>query len=274
MNRSGAFLVIGIVLVIVIVGVIVLGLQLSNNIKANTNAINDLKTQDTSFKNSLTSFNTQLSTLDSKLTQANNQLTQANNQISTLSAQVTTDSAQITLLKSQLSAAAADLATLKTQVSTSTSKITSLESQITTLNSDIDDLQGQIDDLEGSSSGDYDTLVSSQDYANIELDGDYVKLYTVYTDPDYDGYIDITGSIDPSSAEDDVYIVAIYEDDSFDIDDIVGEEDYSDYYTFDEYDGDYYLYSDNDEPWVKIYLVNTGTVDVDANNITVRYYYD
>jgi archaellum component FlaC len=283
MNRSIPFLVIGILLVIVIIGVIVFGLQLSNNITANTNAINDLKAQDTSFKTSLTNFNTQIASISSKLDQISTQLADAKTQISDVSTKQTADATQFTAIKNQLATVSSDIATLKTQtadIATLKADVATLKADVATLKTKANDLQSQIDDLEGSSSsGDYDTLVSNKDYS-IDADDGYVLVKSSYVDPDYDGYLYITGSVDPSSSEDEVYVVVIYEDDTYDtISEVIDHQNdlsspWNNYESLNDYDDDEDIYADDTEPWFKIYLVNTSSVDVDVSDVTVRYYYD
>jgi uncharacterized phage infection (PIP) family protein YhgE len=267
------FLVTSILLVVVIIVVLVFGIQLSGKITANSNSISDLQTQDTSFKSSLTNFNSQVSTLSGQLTQANTQLTQANNQLTTLNTQVAADSAQITTLKSQLSAASADLSALKTQLTASTAKITSLETQVTALNTKATSLQNQIDDLDTGSSGTYTTLVSLKDYANIGADNGYVFVKSFTANTNYDGYLYITGSVSPSANDSDVLVVVIHPDDTYTTISTVISNDLDTRISLADYNDDETIYSD--EGTIKIYLVNTASsVDVDVNNLTVRYYLD
>jgi uncharacterized phage infection (PIP) family protein YhgE len=276
------FLVTSILLVVVIIVVLVFGIQLSGKITANSNSISDLQTQDTSFKSSLTNFNSQVSTLSGQLTQANTQLTQANNQLTTLNTQVAADSAQITTLKSQLSAASADLSALKTQLTASTAKITSLETQVTALNTKATSLQNQIDKLDTGSSGTYTTLVSSKDFLSTAFtfkDPDYYVLLKSFTaDSTNDGYLYITGSIDSSTYENDVYVVVIKTGDIHStISSVITYQEglsnpWNNYTSIADYNDDEIIYADDGT--VKVYLVNTSGVEVDANNVTVRYYLD
>lgn len=271
MNRNGPFLILGILLVAVIVVVIVLGIQTSNKITANNNSIADLQTQNTTLKNSLTNSNSQIATLSDQLTQTKTQLAQANTQLTALNTQVTTDSSQINSLKTQLATANTDVATLKT-------KVTSLESEVATLTTKAASLQTQIDDLDSSSSGSYTTLVSNKDFLNIAANDGYVILKTFEADDNNDGYLYITGDIVSSSYEDDVYVVVVKEDDTHNtISEVISHENglsdpWGNYVSLAAYDDDEDISAGDNT--VKIYLVNTSSVIVDAESVTVRYYLD
>jgi septal ring factor EnvC (AmiA/AmiB activator) len=219
------FLITGIVLVLVIVGMVIFGMQTSAKIKADSSSISSLKTLSTSMQSQISSIDSQISTLDGNLSTANQQISTLKSQlgsdetaISSLKQQLTSAGTQITALQDQVTSVNSQIANLNTQtnanitqISSISNQISSINSQLATLSSSLSSLTTSLTDLQStvaSLSTEVDNLTSTSWYSHSTTLASSQSLSQGYGEQtlfatffaNYAGYLYISGTSTSSTS--------------------------------------------------------------------------
>jgi peptidoglycan hydrolase CwlO-like protein len=184
MGKTGvliSFLVTWIIIIALVVVFAILGVNASNNITDNTNAINSLQTNIVSLQNSLNSANSNISALQTKLNSASSD-------ISTLKTSLTSDESKISSLQANLGSAQSQLDDLTTELSSDESRITNLETGLAAANAQITSLQQQVNTLRASITG---TQISGA--TTIATTGGQTQQVIAAFTANYTGTVTITG---------------------------------------------------------------------------------
>ncbi|MFC1910777.1 hypothetical protein ACFLXC_05810 [Chloroflexota bacterium] len=209
MQKNRIFFVIGgIIIVAVIIGIIFLAFQASANFRTYSNEIATLQSQNNTLQIELSSAKSQIATMT-------NQISTLQTGISSSEGKLTTDlssvKAQVATLANQVNNVDSQIASLKNTVSSSSSTITSLQGQVTTLNSQLTTLQTTLTSLQSSvtslttrvtnletsgTSTSTTTLFSSQYVSQNYNTRTNLRTYT----PTNSGYFSISGTSSSNTA--------------------------------------------------------------------------
>ena len=201
-----AFTIVGVILIALIVGVIIGGVQLSHNInKTNLNGNNIATLQgklivsqwgniipDRSIENGQYSINCITNTDTSTGTQISalqTSLSSADSQLKALATQLTTFGANVQTLQNSSNTNGTQISSIQSQVTTLQSSLTTLQSTVNSLNTTVSSLSTQINNLSTTINSPVALLTS---YAFTQSFGTQTTM-TSYT-PNYSGYLNITGS--------------------------------------------------------------------------------
>jgi septal ring factor EnvC (AmiA/AmiB activator) len=145
-------IILSIALVVVVIGCIVFGLQMSSSISANKQDIATLIDQQASIQNSLSSADTNITALETKAdtltTDLQTQLSSINTQITNISNKLestsTKESSDLSDLQNRVSNLEADINSLEDQLNNTNTVTSSLTSQVNSMNAQVSSLQNEI----------------------------------------------------------------------------------------------------------------------------------
>ncbi|MBN1366365.1 MAG: hypothetical protein JW967_00350, partial [Dehalococcoidales bacterium] len=207
------FLITGIILVGLIVGVVLLAVQASNNIKSSNTSIEALTTQATSLQSSLASTNSQIasitdqvnesiSTLTDNMSLNNQEVAELNQDLAGITSQISSYNSEFVSINNQLddledsvSSGDSSIASIENQLSTISSQITSLQNTVTSLQSSINSLNTRVSALESAAANTKITLITSY---SITQDFNERTLLTTFS-PTGTGTLYISGTSSSST---------------------------------------------------------------------------